>query len=273
MYDKITCRAEGFTLTHIKAPPKEMYPGHIAERVAYLNEEILRLAWEKIPESTWNIFLPEAVGSLDSEGKSQVDHVFGMQWQAASDRLFFDWLSLAPKLPMEVRCEIAIESGTALMYTVELRNSSRRTIENVTCANCFNHHQTEGFGRELFVFKNGALVGLDIARHPKLQAPGLGVVTSPLFRKMRHTGGPEVSCERGIIATSARAGGKGFTLAHCSPDASTVWSNQMWPCTDLYIAFCDVEPGKTKRVQARLYFLDGYRALDEVGRRFEADSW
>jgi len=167
----------------------------------------------------------------------------------------------------------------SLDYTLTLRIDDDGNWENMYCHGCLNHCWADGFGRDAYVQVAGRLASLreipnphgiwirivtleDEARYAELKKEAVRL--TGLGGRIRDDAVEDWTPEdkiplqgaQGKFIATTRHGPDPLTVVVGSPHAIAVsWS--FWPCTDIDLAFGDIEPGVPKSISGTVRFSEG----------------
>ena len=161
-----------------------------------------------------------------------------------------------------------------------IRIIKHREHKHLVAHLCFNHCWADGFGRDALVLVDKKIRQLGKLPNPKRIWIRVATVEDDLLyarlkreqfvqdgiggnlQKRRLTGReaakikvPVSGIQGRFIASQRRADPPATVAIHSRNAISVGWS--FWPCTDIDLAFGNVQTGKPRTVSGRIYFLQG----------------
>ena len=260
-------RLDAEPLVKSSYPTHERFNDEIAEQLVVITAKgIEHLDWgQQHKKICWLLRLPEML---------YVNHVrfdlqVGMDWRKEQGtwlytdcpvrnltgrwKIIDEKYQLAPGTEQEVptvgKMDASIQSDSLGMhYTLSVTNTSDETWKDVFFWFCLNHYQSRitGYRPHLRLGRSWlpAQEMPSAQHHRYYPAPGM-VAEHERIKADRGSfrgDSPELSFP-GVVCWNYTSTGP-VLMCHCSKDAVGVGSNQLWPCTDLFLWFGEIAPGE-----------------------------
>ena len=250
-----TCRVEPQVKSDFAVP--DILRGHDVEEMHVL------IFADGFENRFWFMCVPEQIWINHRKHHYQI----GMDWQSTADGWSYDgcpvrnllgyWDTSGPKVILkaysENECPIVgyqaatIRSDqTGVHYEVRVTNRSRTIWRDVYTHICFNSFRSPATGYRPYVRLGDKWL-------PFQDVPSAGAYcTQPVEGMIDEYNRTHMKDDQpvgmgvsfpGVVAWNLVAG-EPLLTCHYSTDAVAVWSNQEWPCTDIYLWFGRIEPGQ-----------------------------